>query len=96
MRQPEGFIVPKKENYICHLKKSLHGLQEAPRQWYKRFDAFMIRLNCTRCHYNTVYIFNNSVIPSFICYCMLMTCSLHPRISPWLAGSNLNLAMSLR
>ena len=27
MDQPEGFIVPSKENYICKLKKSLYGLK---------------------------------------------------------------------
>jgi len=24
MRQPEGFVVPGKEKYVCHLKKSLY------------------------------------------------------------------------
>ena len=27
MDQPEGFIVPGKENYICKLKRSLYGLK---------------------------------------------------------------------
>ena len=27
MDQPEGFIVPVKENYICKLKRSLYGLK---------------------------------------------------------------------
>jgi len=31
IRQPEGFVVPKKENYFCRLKKSLYGLKQAPR-----------------------------------------------------------------
>jgi ATP-binding cassette subfamily B (MDR/TAP) protein 1 len=42
MDQPDGFIVPGKENYVCKLKKSLYGLKQSPRQWYKRFDSFML------------------------------------------------------
>ena len=42
MDQPEGFIVPGKNNYVCKLKKSLYSLKQSPRQWYKRFDSFML------------------------------------------------------
>jgi hypothetical protein len=42
MDQPEGFIVPRKEDYVCRLKKSLYGLKQSPRQWYKMFDSFII------------------------------------------------------
>jgi hypothetical protein len=42
MDRPEGFIVPGKENYGCKLKKSLYDLKQSPRQWYKRFDSFML------------------------------------------------------
>ncbi|GJR45460.1 retrovirus-related pol polyprotein from transposon TNT 1-94 [Tanacetum coccineum] len=38
MRQPKGFMIQGKEDHACLLKKSLYGLKQSPRQWYKRFD----------------------------------------------------------
>ena len=31
MEQSERFIVPRKEHFVCRLKKSLYGLKQAPR-----------------------------------------------------------------
>jgi uncharacterized protein (DUF2164 family) len=45
MEQPEGYVVPEKENLVCHLKKSLYGLKRiglSPRCWNKSFKEFMI------------------------------------------------------
>nr|GEV94323.1 retrotransposon protein, putative, Ty1-copia subclass [Tanacetum cinerariifolium] len=52
VEQPEGFKVPEKEDHVCRLKKWLYGLKQSPRQWYKRFDSFMIGHGYDRCSYD--------------------------------------------
>ncbi|PNX71449.1 retrotransposon-related protein, partial [Trifolium pratense] len=42
MDQPEGFVVPGKENKVCRLVKSLYGLKQAPKQWHEKFDKVML------------------------------------------------------
>ena len=42
MEQPQGFIDKDKENLICRFKKNLYGLKQVTRQWYKKFDFFII------------------------------------------------------
>ncbi|GJU91162.1 retrovirus-related pol polyprotein from transposon TNT 1-94 [Tanacetum coccineum] len=57
VEQPEGFEVPGKEDHVCRLKKSLYGIKQSLRQWYKRFDSFMIGHGYDRCSYDEcVYI----------------------------------------
>ena len=41
MKQLDGFHVEGKEDYVCRLRKSLYGLMQAPRQWYKKFESVM-------------------------------------------------------
>nr|GEV97694.1 retrovirus-related Pol polyprotein from transposon TNT 1-94 [Tanacetum cinerariifolium] len=50
MRQPSRY----KQGYkVCLLKKSLYGLKQSPRQWYKRFDEYMLSNGFKRSSYDS-------------------------------------------
>ncbi|CAM8959013.1 unnamed protein product [Rhodiola kirilowii] len=52
MRQPEGFNVGDSDKKVCLLKKSLYDLKQSPRQWYRKFDEFMMNCNFKRSSYD--------------------------------------------
>ncbi|GJT70656.1 retrotransposon protein, putative, ty1-copia subclass [Tanacetum coccineum] len=53
MRQPPGY---EQGNKVCLLKKSLYGLKQSPRQWYKRFDEYMMSNQFSVAVTTTTYI----------------------------------------
>ena len=48
MRQPDGFVVPGKEQLVCKLNKSLYGLKQAARAWYTKIDRVLLELGFSR------------------------------------------------
>ena len=48
MRQPPGTAAPGEEHLVCRLKKSLYGLKQAGRAWYKTYRGAMTALGLTR------------------------------------------------
>ena len=70
MSQLEGFAIPGKGDHVCLLKKSLYGLKQSPRQWYKRFDSFMIKHAYTRCNYDAC-VYHKKFLDSKSIYLLL-------------------------
>ena len=48
MRQPDGFMEIGQEDKVCLLRRSLYGLKQFSRQWYHRFDGFILSLKFIR------------------------------------------------
>jgi hypothetical protein len=44
MDQPEGYIIPGKEDLVCHLKRSIYGLKQSPRCWNKELVDYLTEL----------------------------------------------------
>ena len=66
MAQSDGIKVMGKENWVCKLKTSLYGLNQAPRQWCKKFDSYMMKLGYNRSPYDCCVYHNKLSNGSFI------------------------------
>ncbi|GJV45254.1 retrovirus-related pol polyprotein from transposon TNT 1-94 [Tanacetum coccineum] len=69
MRQPPGFEEGT-GNKVCLLKKSLYGLKQSPRQWYKRFDVYMISNGFSHSSYDSCVYFKEFA-PGMYIYLLL-------------------------
>ena len=52
MAQLKGYKVKGKEDMVCCLHKSIYGLKQSPRQWYIRFDTFILKQGFHRNSYD--------------------------------------------
>lgn len=65
MHQSKGFIAQGKEDHVL-IEKSLYGLKQSPKQWYKRFDGFMLGHGYFLCDYDSCVYFRKISDGSFV------------------------------
>ena len=41
IEQPQGFEVYGRDSHVCHMRKVLYWLKQAPRAWYSRIDTYL-------------------------------------------------------
>ena len=57
VKQPEGFLIEGREEWVLRLKKALYGLKQAPRAWYFKLHKCLLSLGFTKSrHEQTVYL----------------------------------------
>ena len=58
MEQPEGWVVPGKEDYVCLLKKAIYGLKQASRQWNIKIHESLLKQGFQRTYSDAgVYVY---------------------------------------
>lgn len=49
MKQPKRFVEEGKEDYVCLLKKSLYGLKQSGRQWFRKLSSILLEIGMVQC-----------------------------------------------
>ncbi|PKU85306.1 Retrovirus-related Pol polyprotein from transposon TNT 1-94 [Dendrobium catenatum] len=73
MAQPRGFIDNEFPDHVCHLRKSIYGLRQAPRQWYTTFTKYLIQLGFNIARRIPHCSHSNKIRLSFFCLYTLTT-----------------------
>jgi hypothetical protein len=57
IEQIDGFLLTKREDYVCRLKKAMYGLKQTPRAWYSILDKYLQQQGFKKCSTdNNIYI----------------------------------------
>jgi hypothetical protein len=54
-----GFVDPTQPDRVCRLNKSLYGLKQEPRAWYRQFTTYLLTLGFFDAKYDTsLFVFH--------------------------------------
>lgn len=70
MQHPEGVNDETNRNHVYLLKKFLYGLKQSLRQWYIRFDSYMIDNSLCRSNYNNCVYYNKVENMNYLLLCV--------------------------
>nr|GEY93839.1 retrotransposon protein, putative, Ty1-copia subclass [Tanacetum cinerariifolium] len=63
MKQPLGY---EQGNKVCLLMKLIYGLKQSPRQWYRRFDEYMLSNGFKRSSFDSCVYYQNYATGEYI------------------------------
>jgi len=70
VQQPEGFLVKGQEDKVYRLKKTLYGLNQAPRAWNARIYGYLHQNSFTKCPYEHAIYMKMSHQGKFLIICL--------------------------
>ena len=63
MNQPQGFITKGKEKMVCRLFKTIYGLKQSPRAWYKKIDKYFESIGLKKSYADpNIYVLKNDML----------------------------------
>ena len=63
MDQPKGFSSKSKEDMVCKLSKTIYGLKQSPRAWYKKIDQYFELIGLKKSHADpNIYVLRNATL----------------------------------
>ena len=63
MDEPIGFSFKDKENLVSNLSKTIYGLKQSPRAWYKKIDKYFESICLKKSHADpNIYVLTNATL----------------------------------
>ena len=72
VKQPEGFLIEDREQWVLRLRKALYGLKQAQRAWYFKLHRCLLSLGFSKSrHEQAVYLKSSSIYKLMFNLCVI-------------------------